>query len=151
MNCILYNRPKIHLDKLQRVQNVAARMSTSVGNKDHITPVLEDLHCLPICQCINYKILLFTYMDLHQNIFWTYLNQYHIQGHSTQILDSFLKFHGQLVLHMEIKQHLSYEILCLRTLKRSDSVDIFKRKFKAYLFKQAFLVLVLLSLYQYMN
>ncbi|XP_062585577.1 uncharacterized protein LOC134247212 [Saccostrea cucullata] len=53
------------LNKLQRVQNTAARIITKTPRHDHITPVLKELHWLPICQRIDYKVLLYTYKALH--------------------------------------------------------------------------------------
>ena len=38
------------LNKLQHIQNAAARLVTDTRKYDHITPVLRDLHWLPICQ-----------------------------------------------------------------------------------------------------
>ncbi len=57
-NSILYGLPKYELDKLQRVQNAAARLITGKKKSDHITPVLKDLHWLPIKYRINFKIML---------------------------------------------------------------------------------------------
>ncbi|KXJ05812.1 hypothetical protein AC249_AIPGENE17706 [Exaiptasia diaphana] len=60
-NCI----SGVHLDKLQRVLNYAARIVTLSKRRDHITPLLKDLHWLPVRQRINYKILLLTFKALH--------------------------------------------------------------------------------------
>ena len=51
------------LNKLQQVQNVAARILTcrSTKNFDHITPVLKFLHWLPDKARVEYKLLLTTY------------------------------------------------------------------------------------------
>ena len=53
------------LDKLQLIQNNAARIVSLRRKYDHITPVLQDLHWLPVKQRINYKILLMTYKALN--------------------------------------------------------------------------------------
>ena len=47
--------------KLQRVQNNAARVITRTKKHDHITPVLNNLHWLPIRKRIQFKILLLVY------------------------------------------------------------------------------------------
>ena len=36
------------LGRLQRLQNRAARLITGVGIRDHISPVLKELHWLPV-------------------------------------------------------------------------------------------------------
>ena len=52
-NSLLYGVPKYELEKLQRVQNTAARLYTWTSKFDHITPALKDLHWLPIATQIN--------------------------------------------------------------------------------------------------
>ena len=53
------------VNRLQLVQNAAARLLTRTSRRSHITPVLASLHCLPVKFRINYKILLITYEALH--------------------------------------------------------------------------------------
>ena len=50
--------------KLQRVQNATA-LVTRTKKYDHISPVLHDLHWLPIRHRITYKIALLTFKSLH--------------------------------------------------------------------------------------
>ena len=57
-NSLLYGINKSHLDKLQRLQNCAARLVTGTRKYEHITPVLKELHWLPVRFRIQYKILL---------------------------------------------------------------------------------------------
>ena len=44
------------LDKLQKVQNASARLVCKAKKSDHIHPILETLHWLPITHRIQYKI-----------------------------------------------------------------------------------------------
>ncbi len=53
------------INKLQMVQNAAARVLTRTRNYDHISPVMSTLHWLPIKHCIDFKILLITYKALN--------------------------------------------------------------------------------------
>ena len=64
-NSILYGLPDSELAKLQRIQNTAARLVARVKKSDHITPVLQKLHWLPVKSRIIYKILLQTYKALN--------------------------------------------------------------------------------------
>ena len=63
-NSLLYGIPDYLLNKLQRVQNAAARLVMCVLKYDHITGVLCQLHWLPVRFRIYYKILLLTFKAL---------------------------------------------------------------------------------------
>ena len=64
-NSVLYGTTVKNLSKLQRVQNSLARVVTGCRRSDHITPVLKDLHWLPIRERIHYKISCMTYKVKH--------------------------------------------------------------------------------------
>ena len=53
------------LTKLQSVQNAAARFATMSWKFDHITPVLRDLHWLPLRRRIDFKVATLVYKCLH--------------------------------------------------------------------------------------
>ena len=57
-NSFLSGLPYIKINKLQKVQNAAARPITNSLRYCHITPVLQELHWLPARFRINFKILL---------------------------------------------------------------------------------------------
>ena len=57
-NSLLLGSPK-HLDKLQKVQNSAARLVFKVCKHEHIKLLLQKLHWLPIASRILYKIATF--------------------------------------------------------------------------------------------
>ena len=50
---------------MQKVQNMAARVVSRVSKFDHITPILYQLHWLPIEQRIIFRILVYTFKALH--------------------------------------------------------------------------------------
>ena len=64
-NSLAYGLPKYFLQKLQYVQNAAARLITGIRKHDHITPILMDLHWLPVNERIQFKILLLTFKSLN--------------------------------------------------------------------------------------
>lgn len=64
-NSILYGSSSKVLNKLQYIQNSAARLLTYTRSRDHITPVLQNLHWLPITYRIQFKILLLTFKSLN--------------------------------------------------------------------------------------
>jgi hypothetical protein len=60
-NSCLWGLPQNQLERLQKVQNTAARIVTQVRKHDHITPVLKELHWLPVRKRIDHKILSLAY------------------------------------------------------------------------------------------
>ena len=58
-NGLLCGVPDQLLDKMQRVQNVAARIVVRASRYDHITSTLETLHWLPVLYRIEYKVVLY--------------------------------------------------------------------------------------------
>ena len=57
-NSLLYGLPNTQLSKLQRVQNAAARLAYRAPRFCHISPLLFQLHWLPIRFRIDFKIIL---------------------------------------------------------------------------------------------
>ncbi|KAI5630518.1 hypothetical protein C0J50_7588, partial [Silurus asotus] len=64
-NALLGGCPASLINKLQLVQNAAARVLTRSRKYDHITPILSSLHWLPVKFRIDYKLLLLTYKALN--------------------------------------------------------------------------------------
>jgi len=52
------------LSSLQSVQNAAARLFTGLGRREHITPVLQQLHWLPVRQRVMFKLATLVYRSL---------------------------------------------------------------------------------------
>ena len=55
-NALLAGSPKHLIEKLQKVQNHAARLVFRCSKFDHVTPLLHSLHWLPVHLRIDYKI-----------------------------------------------------------------------------------------------
>ena len=64
-NSLLIGITDGRLRKLQRLQNAAARVIVQAYKYDHITPVLRDLHWLPIEARIDFKVLVLVFKCLH--------------------------------------------------------------------------------------
>ena len=60
-NSLLYGLPEYQLNKLQRVQNMCAGLICKESKYCHITPLLVDLHWLPVKFRIEFKILLIVF------------------------------------------------------------------------------------------
>ena len=60
-NALLYGAPSYQLQRLQRVQNMAARLVMKADKRDSATDILRHLHWLPVEARISYKICLLTF------------------------------------------------------------------------------------------
>ena len=64
-NSLLSGLSQSQIQKLQYVQDYAARLLTGTRKYDSITPILKELHWLPVAERIHYKILLLTFKSLN--------------------------------------------------------------------------------------
>ena len=64
-NHLSFGLPKYQVNKMQRVQNTAARPVTCSSMYDHITPLLQQFHWLPVSYRVVFKILLLVYKARH--------------------------------------------------------------------------------------
>lgn len=141
-NSLLYGLPQYLIDKLQRVQNTAARLVSQTKYTDHITPVIRNLHWLPVQQRIKYKILLLTYKILN-NMAPVYLSNLIEKVKPLRCLRS--ASNGVMLKCPKIRTStfgdrafsacspLLWNSLP-RVVKEAESVDIFKSKLKTLLF-----------------
>ena len=143
-NSLLYGISKQNINKLQKVQNAAARLIVRKRRYDHIRPTLMELHMLPIEFRIKFKILV--------NVFNAY------SGNSPNYLSKLIKpcvpsrslRSSSKLLLQEKKLNNSFGSRAFSNcgpklfnslpeqLKKSPSVEVFKRGLKTILFKQAF-------------
>ena len=68
-NSLLAGSQELHMNRLQMVQNRAARLITRPraprGEIVHVTPILEQLHWLPVRQRVLYKLCVLVFNCLH--------------------------------------------------------------------------------------
>ena len=65
LNSLLFGLPEYQIEKLQKIQNAAAKLILRKKKFDHVTPLLQELHWLPVKKRIVFKILLLTYKALN--------------------------------------------------------------------------------------
>ena len=56
-NSLLYGITDRLMQRVQSVQNAAARLVTGARRSDHITPVLLQLHWLPVRQRVDFRVI----------------------------------------------------------------------------------------------
>ena len=141
-NSLLHNVLKNVVKKLQSVQNAAAKLITPTRKRYHITPILLDLHWLPVSERIKFKILLLTFKALHQesptyiqDLITRYLPSRSLRSSSKLSLNpvSFnLKTYGSRAFSVsapELWNKLPDDI------RSCENLSLFKHKLKTYLFK----------------
>ncbi|XP_056587301.1 uncharacterized protein LOC130407959 isoform X1 [Triplophysa dalaica] len=144
-NALLSGCPVSSINKLQLVQNAAARVLTRSRKYDHITPVLSSLHWLPIKYRIDFKIILITYKALN-GLAPTYLTELLSRYNPSRSLRS--QNLGLLTIPRITKstkggRAFSYVAPKLwnslpDTIRGSDTLSQFKSRLKTHLFSQAF-------------
>ena len=144
-NSLLYGVPKYLLLRLQRVLNCAARIVFKSNKYDHITPLLKELHWLPIEQRIKFKIFLITFKALNKqgpNYITDLLIPY---KPSRSLRSSTRNFLMKLVFNLKAYGGRSFGLASAvlwndlpQSIKDSQSVETFKQKLKTHLFLQSY-------------
>ena len=140
-NSLLYGCRKTQLKK--HVQYTAARIVTQTRKFDHITPVLLDLHWLPVSYRIVFKILLLVFKSLN-NLSPSYLaDRLSYQSHSTVLRSASKQLLGQPRSITKTYGDKAFSE-CAPKLRNSLPIDLrkspsltgFKKELKTYLFRQ---------------
>ena len=147
-NSLLYGISQSSLKKLQRVQNMCARLVLRKNKRDSATACLKELHWLPVKYRIHHKILTLTYKCYH-NIGPAYLQQLIVKHHAR--CEGLRSGSGQqdlLVIphtHSKTFADRSFAVAAPllwnalpNNIRSCSDLLTFKKKFKMYLFLQAF-------------
>ena len=112
-NSLLSGCPEQLLEKLQKVQNAAARLILKAHKPDHVSPRHKTLHWLSIQACIKYKLSTFCHffflLFMCRTFFMSTLHQDSSTPLLTQKLYMFCTYRPK---HLEIKIFLSH-VFCL--------------------------------------
>ena len=140
-NSLLAGLPQYLIRKLQRSQNAAARLIKRRSKRSRITPVLKELHWLPVLYRIKFKILLVTYKALNgaaPSYIYKLLPEFktlrsdHLKFQLSKF--NFKKLGGRAFKNIapELWNGLPLHI------RISETVVIFKKQLKTFYFKQHF-------------
>ncbi|KAI5085265.1 hypothetical protein C0J45_6403, partial [Silurus meridionalis] len=144
-NALLGGCPASLINKLQLVQNAAARVLTRSRKYHHITPILSYLHWLPVKIQIDFKLLLLTYKTLN-GLSLMYLSSLLTRFNPSPSLRS--QNSGLLVVPRIAKStkggrtfsHLAPKLWnsLHDSVQGSDTLSQFKCRLKTYLFSKAY-------------
>ena len=145
-NSLLCGLPSAQIQRLQRIQNIAARLLTGCSKFEHITPILRELHWLPVEQRIKFKVLLLVWKSVNESA-PAYLQELVQPYVPTRSLRSSIQ--GQLMVpytRSTCAQSRAFSIagptlwnVLPCELKSIPSLNTFKSKLKTYLFQQYFI------------
>ena len=149
-NALLYGTNSCVMNKLQRVQNTAARLITRKRKYESITPVLISLHWLPVHFRCQYKLLLYVFKALHgkaptylQELIEHYKPGRTLRSENSMMLrlpnDIRTKSYGERRFDKAgptLWNNLPLSLRC------EQSLDVFKKDLKTHLFRVAFMDLL---------
>jgi len=144
-NGLLIGLPRTVLNRLQRAQNTAARLITRIPRSDHITPVLENLHWLPVHQRIQFKILLHVYKCLNSRA-PSYLSELLNYYTPPRALRSQNKCHlVEPTARLANYGDRAFQVCAPKLwnqlplyIRQAATVDAFKRLLKTHIFRQTY-------------
>ena len=144
-NSLLFGLPASLINQVQRTQNNAARLVAKVSKYSHVTPLLRELHWLPISYRISFKILVLTYNALNglspayiRDLLTSYSPQRTLRSSSKCLLTvppTHLKTYGDRSFSYAapvLWNNLPSDIKC------AQSISSFKSKLKTHFFLKAY-------------
>ena len=144
-NALLTGLSKKSINRLQLIQNTAARILTKTKKREHITPVLRALHWLPVSFRIDFKILLLVF-KAHNGIAPLYISEClslyvpprALQSSTAGLLTApKVKFVKSGMASFSFYATKLWNVLP-ENIKKAESVVIFKKLLKTHLFTLAF-------------
>ena len=146
-NGLLHGTSKYDINRLQRLQNKAAKLGFALGRREHVTPQLKNLHWLRMEESIKLKVLLHIYKCLHgQNP--SYLKEamvLYTPGHGglRSNLDTtrlVTPKHAPLVIGDRpfFKAGSRLWNLIPAAIRSAQSIEVFKKQLKTHLFAESY-------------
>ena len=144
-NALYKNLNKYQIEKLQKLQNFAAKVVLSKSIYDHVTPLLIDLHWLPVSFRIDFKIAVLAFKCIH-NLAPSYLSDLlEIYVPSRSLRSSSLCLLKPFKTKFKTLGDKCFSFTAPKvwndlpvSLRQETSLDVFKSKLKTHYFREAF-------------
>ena len=145
-NSLLYGISKQQLNRLQRIQNHAARLVLRKSKHNDSFSLLKQLHWLPVEARINYKIAVTVYQCLNNQNFPQYLTDIlvpYTPSRSLRSSNTNRLYTPRVHLKTYGERAFSYSGPVIwnslpENLKQAKTIDCFKKHLKTHLFKLSF-------------
>ena len=140
-NCIFVGMPLNAIRKLQLAHNAAARVVQKPPPRTHMTPILRQLHWLPVMKRCQFKLLTITFKSLHDDApeyIQNLVNRYHPRRQLRSVNDTLItpnrnrtvKYGRRL---MDTAAASLWNTLPI-DIKNAPNIVSFKKMFKTHLF-----------------
>lgn len=145
-NATLFGAPAYEISRLQRLQNSAARLIRNKTRRCHITPVLMELHWLPVEARISFKMAMTVYKAVH-GMSPAYINDLIKQYEPKRVLRSASNGIQLAPVSSRTKRYGDRRFSVAapkiwnalpREVRSSDDISSFKSKLKTFYFRKWF-------------
>ncbi len=164
-NGLLHGIPDYQMSKLQRIKNMAVCLVFKLPKFSHVTPLMIELHWLPVSYRIKFKLLLYVFKAISglapqyiQDMFTIYSSDYSFRRNSA--IEDIHYHNGEIaspirqksVFYLKVPKtkRVTFEQRSLAVagpdlwnklpiqLRSITDLDTFKRQLKTYFFKMAY-------------
>ena len=144
-NSLLYGLSQNEIAKVQRVQNTAARLVLCKSRREHITPLLQQLHWLPVEYRAMFKVLLLAFKAMNAmapaficDLILPYVPARQLRSSSENFLVASrpkTKFYGERAF-VAAAPYLWNRLP--EDVRKATTVPMFKSRLKTHLFSKCF-------------
>lgn len=143
-NSVLLGTPDVTVTRLQKLQNRAARLVTLTKPEEHITPILESLHWLPIKERIVFKVATLMYQCINESA-PKYLSDLVEVYAPPRTLRSSSKLKVSVPASRLLLAERAFSVSGAKiwndidlSVKQAPSLTSFKKRLKTYLFRKSY-------------
>ena len=144
-NGLLLGCCKADIQRLQRIQNWAAKLICKVLKRDHASPCLRQLHWLPVEERITFKVMVMDFKCLHQCVLDYLSNCISIRCHAKadllSALDTTLLTEFNTIKTLKSAERKTFSYAAPRmwnrlpaNMRESHSIVTFKSALKTHLY-----------------